>query len=335
MSAGEKPAGSDGVPGPAKGSKTFSLSLGNSSSKGIDYTTRVRTVLQMNHFKNCQTVVRLFALAVGTILVFVTGCSTLQPPDANGPGINVPAYPIVVLEDAANAEQAVVAWRQLAQRDSIAATSEITLNPLTATVSALPTNLGGPILLPRVGAGSTSTEEEIRESLRRFLSDWRSLIGADPNELSLVERVDESVSVKRARYEQRPFRYPLRGGYGNLVIRFNTNRELIELSSNCLRNTDRLQNAISELNPEVSAEDAVNSIRGKPFSVASSSGELQTFTLAGNEPAEAKQLVVYAMPSPSQPNVLQLRLAWEIETPNAAVHWVYLDAISSEVIAAN
>ena len=277
---------------------------------------------------------RIRTLAALAILTLVAGCSTLQPPDANGPRATLPPYPIVILDDSAQQEDALLAWRQLGQRYSIGNSTEIALNPLTATVRTLPTNLATPILLPKVGLGATQTEEETRESLRRFIDEWRSLIGAEPNQLSLVERVDESANVKVARYEQRPFRYALRGGYGQLLIRFNSSRQLIELSSNCLRNTDRLQSTIANLSAKVTAEDAISHIRGKSFSLPTPSGQPQTFTLSANEVAETRQIVIYALPSRTQRDVLELRLAWEIDTPNASVKKVYLDAVSDEIIAA-
>jgi hypothetical protein len=269
------------------------------------------------------------------LLLLMTGCSTLQPPDPNGPRSNVPPYPVVILDDSAQRDDALLAWRQLAQRYSVATSSEVVLNPLTATVSALPTNLATPILLPKVGLGTTQTEEETRESLRRFIDEWRSLIGAEPNQLSLVERVDESANIKVARYEQRPFRYALRGGYGQLLIRFNNNRQVIELSSNCLRNTDRWQTTIASLSAKVNPEDAVNHIRGKSFNLPTLSGQPQTFTISANEVAQVGELVIYALPSSTQRDVLELHLAWEIHTPNSTVKKVYLDAVSDEVIAAS
>lgn len=273
-------------------------------------------------------------LAAMAALVLMAGCSTLQPPDPNGPRSTAPPYPIVLLDDSAQQEDALLAWRQVAQRYSVASSSEIALNPLTATVRALPANLATPILLPKVGIGATQTEEETRESLRRFIDEWRLLIGAEPNQLSLVERVDESANVKVARYEQRPFRYPLRGGYGQLLIRFNNSRQVLELSSNCLRNTDRLQTAIANLSAQVTPEDAVSHIRGKSFNLPTSSGQQQTFTLSANEVAQVGELVIFALPSQTQRDVMELHLAWEIHTPNSSVKKVYLDAVSDEVIAA-
>ena len=119
--------------------------------------------------------------------------------------------------------------------------TEANLQPYTATLESLPANLPAPMYLPKVGSQTAPTEEDTRESLRRFIVEWQTLIGAEPNQLSLVERTDEPSGVKVARYEQRPFRYPLRGGFGTLVIRFRSNGQLVGLSSNCIPNADRLQ----------------------------------------------------------------------------------------------
>jgi len=277
---------------------------------------------------------KIVSALVTVALIAFAGCSAFQPPDPNGPRSNLPPYPVALIDEPTRRDEALVSWKQLAQRYAISNAPDVVLDPFTATVKALPSNLSGPILLPKVGTGTTQTEEETRESLRRFIDEWRTLIGADPKQLSLVERVDESANMKIARYEQRPFRYALRGGYGKLVIRFNSNRQVIELSSNCLRNADRLQAAVTALSPKVSAEDAVLHIRGKSLTVINTSGQPQTFTLSANEAAEAKELVIYALPSRSHPDVLELRLAWEIDTPNATVKKVYLDAVNDEVIAA-
>jgi hypothetical protein len=177
------------------------------------------------------------------------------------------------------------------------------------------------------------TEEQTRESLRRFIADWRQLIGADPDQLSLVERTDEASGVKVARYEQRPFRYPLRGGYGNLLIRFRGDRQLVSLSSNCIPNVDRLQAAINGLTPAITAEEAVAHVKSKTVVTTDTNGRQQTFTIPSNAGLAARQLVVYAQPSYDQNSGLQLHLAWEIEVTNGPMKSVYLDAISDQVIA--
>ena len=113
--------------------------------------------------------------------------------------------------------------------------------------------------------------------------------------LSLVERTDEAGGTKLARYEQRPFRYPLRGGYGKLTIRFRNDRRLVSLSSNCLPNADRLQTALNAVSTQVNGEEAVNKIKSQPITVSNASG--QTITLPDTAVLDPRQLVVYALPS--------------------------------------
>lgn len=288
-------------------------------------------------FLQTPTATRLTAMLPLTMFIatmaFVTGaCGALQPVDPNGPRSNAPAYPIGLADPAGRLEETSVAWYQMSQHYGLAGKTEANLNPYTGTLQGLPAN-AGTILLPRVGTEAQPTEEQIRESLRRFIVEWRQLIGADPEQLSLVERTDEPSGVKLARYEQRPFRYPLRGGFGNLLIRFRADRQLVSLSSNCIPNTDRLLPALSALTPKVTSDEAVEHIRKQPVVTPDVSGQQQTFTLPSNAALAARQLVVYARPSLDQSGGLQLHLAWEIEVTNGPIKMVYLDAISDQVIA--
>jgi hypothetical protein len=262
-------------------------------------------------------------------------CAAFQPTDVNGPRSNAPAYPVGLSDVGPRLEDASLAWAQLSQRYGLPGKTEANLNPHTATIQGLPANLSAPIYLPKVAAKTTPTEEETRESLRRFIVEWQRLIGAEPDQLSLVERTDEPSGIKLARYEQRPFRYPLRGGFGNLLIRFRNDGQLVEFSSNCIPNADRLQAALAGLTPKVTSEDAVNHIKTQAVTVTDVNGSQRTFSLPANATVEARQLVVYAQPSKDPPSGLQLRLAWEIDVTNGPINKVYLDAISDEVIAAS
>src|SRR5215203_678005 len=220
-------------------------------------------------------------------------CSAFQPTDANGPRSNEPLYPIGLSDVGPRLEEASLAWYQLSQRNGIPGKTEANLQPYTATIQSLPANLSAPIYLPKVGSQTSPTEEETRESLRRFIVEWQRLIGAEPNQLSLVERTDEPSGIKVARYEQRPFRYPLRGGFGSVVIRFRSNGQLVGFSSNCIPNADRLQPTLSALTPQITAEQAVNIIRTQPVTT----GQQQNVSIPANATVEARQLVVYAQPS--------------------------------------
>lgn len=277
---------------------------------------------------------RSLALIIVLIaLLLGAACAAFQPIDANGPTSNEPRYPIGLSDVGPRLEETSVAWYQLSQRYGLSAKTEANLDPYTATLKSLPANLPGPIYLPKVGSQTNPTEEEMRESLRRFIVEWQRLIGAEPNELSLVERTDEPSGVKVARYEQRPFRYPLRGGYGTLVIRFNSNWQLLGLSSNCIPNADQIQATLSGMTPKSTGEQAVNRIRTQPITVKDVNGQQQTVSLPANATVEARQLVVYAQPSKDPTKGLEIRLAWEIEVTNGPISRVYLDAISDEIIA--
>jgi hypothetical protein len=255
------------------------------------------------------------------------GCAAFKPTDVNGPRAEGPEYPVELSELGNRLEEASLAWYQLSQRYGLTGKTEANLYPYTATLESLPANLPAPIYLPKVGSQTKPTEEEVRESLRRFIVEWQRLIGAEPNELSLVERIDEPSGVKLARYEQRPFRYPLRGGYGSLVIRFRTDGQLVGLSSNCIPHADSIQARLANLTSKVTGEQAVNRVKTQPITMAD---RQQTVSLPPNATVEARQLVVYAGPSPSG---LQIRIAWEIDVVNGPIKQVYLDAISEEIIA--
>ncbi|HSK64051.1 MAG TPA: hypothetical protein VK893_09425, partial [Pyrinomonadaceae bacterium] len=272
------------------------------------------------------------AVFVISIVLATGACAALQPLDANGPRSNAPAYPIGLADPAGRLEEASVAWYQISQHYGAPGKTEANLNPYTGTLQGLPANTTGNVL-PKVGTEPEQTEEQTRESLRRFIVEWRQLIGAEPEQLSLVERTDETSGVKLARYEQRPFRYPLRGEFGQLVIRFRPDRRVVSLASNCIPNAERLQAPLNALTPTINAEQAVEHVRTQSVVAPDASGRQQTFTIPSNAALTARQLVVYARPSPDQSKGLQLHLAWEVEVTNGPIKMVYLDAISDQVIA--
>lgn len=266
-------------------------------------------------------------------LVLVSGaCAAFRATDPGGPRADVRLYPVGLADPSARLEEASLAWYQLSQQHGLPDRTQVNLDPYTATLQSLPANLTTPIYLPKVG-DAEQTEEQTRESLRRFIVEWRRLIGAEPEELSLVERVDEPSGIKLARYEQRPFRYPLRGGYGNLSIRFRNDRQLVALSSNCLPNSERLQATLAQVSPQVTGEDAVNALKAQPISITNMGGQ-QTITLPANAELEPRQLVVYALPPSGQTGGLELHLAWEINVTNSPIKTIYFDAVSSQIIAA-
>lgn len=268
-------------------------------------------------------IVLLVALTLG-----VASCSTLQPPDPNGPRGNESSYPLLYSPDDVRRSTVTAALGRFAQP----ANAEVrpNLQPVTLTIESLGPSPGQPLYLPKLGTAAVMTEEETRESLRRFIKDWQDIIGSDPAKLSLVARVDQPDGTKLATYEQRPFRYPIRGPFGKLQIRFATDRRVVSMSSTCIPNADRVQTSLAGIGVKLKAEDVVNQLVNNPISA----GDTQSgFTVAATQ-VTPRELVTYVRPSKSNSEAIEFHLAWEVELRNAPVKTVFVDAVNGEIIAA-
>jgi hypothetical protein len=175
-------------------------------------------------------------------------------------------------------------------------------------------------------------EEETRESLRRFIKDWQQLIGADPAKLSLVDLLDQPDGSKLAKYEQRPFRYPIRGNYGKLQIRFTTDRRVLNISSTCIPDADRMQTALSAVSVRLKAEDAVKLLHDNDITYSDAKGNKLTFRVPASNEGTPAGLAIYILPSRSGSDALDFHLAWEIELSNAPIKTAYVDAVSGEIL---
>jgi hypothetical protein len=233
----------------------------------------------------------------------------------------------VITEDPERRQVALAAASQLFQP---AATEPPVLETVTATIRSLPPGFN--LYLPKLGTEAVMSEEETRESLRRFLREWSGLIGADPTRLSLVERLDSANGSKIANYEQRPFRYPIRGPYGKVHIRFAPDRKVLNLSSTSIPDAERLQPAIAAMVPKLTAEDATARIR-KGVSYESEPGRQSTLPVSAASELNARDLVLYVLPSPTNANALEFHLAWEVEVGGSTGVKVYVDAITGDVVA--
>lgn len=264
------------------------------------------------------------------LLAALTGCAIVPPADVAGPRANIPRYPVLLAEDPERREASLNALTQVIARPG-AQEPELKLQPVTATIQSLPANRAVPLLLPKIGANAEMSEEETREALRRFISAWRSIIGADPSELSLVDRVNRPDGTRIARYEQRPFRYPLRGGFGQLEIQFATDRRVLEVTSTCIPQADRLQPSLTSITPVLKPEDAVKFIMDNGVNYNSPGGLQQHFRPSTPDAVNAQELVFYLKPAP--PFTIEFYLAWAVALADAPVKTVYVDAVKPQVVA--
>lgn len=268
------------------------------------------------------------------VITLLTGaCAALQPPNAGGPGPTGPPYPITLTEQSQRREAAVLAFNRIAQRSGPGNLTESYLQPVTVTIKSLPADPGTPLYLPKVGSNVEMDEEETREALRRFINDWRVLIGANPSHLSLIERVDRPDRTKIALYEQRAFRYPLRSDFGKLQIHFTADRRLLNLTSSCIPDAERLQSALAGITPRLTAEDAIKHVRDRGVRYTDSFGNQQTFNVSGSNEIDSRDLVTYVLPPKPGANSLEIHIAWEVTVSNAPFKTAYIDALNDEIIA--
>ena len=274
-------------------------------------------------------IVVLVALAL-----LAASCAGMNAPNPAAPRANEPAYPLTVAAGAERREAALAVWTTLTREQGIADAPAPELQPATATVRALPA-LSAPLRLPEVGdaeAQPASAEEATREALRRFIVAAQPLVGIqDQRRLSLIEVTDGPAGARTARYLQRPFLYPVRGGYGNLEIVFAPDRRILNLNSTALPETERLARLLTALRPNLTAAQATARLAGRTFTYTDATGREQTRTVASAEQSVARELVVYPLLRADDPSVLNIHLAWEISVGPDAL--VYLDAMSGEIIA--
>jgi len=278
---------------------------------------------------------RLSRAFVSFVLVMgAQACALTAPPNAAGPRGNVAPYPVLLAEDIHRTEAATAAINHLTRSEVATVTAPLQL--ITSTIKSLPANTSANVYLPKVGANPLMNEEETREALRRFIRDWQIPIGADPAKLSLVDRIDQPDGSKIARYEQRAFRYPIRGDYGQLEIRFAADRRVLNITSTCIPDADKIQTALAAVGVKLKPEDAVTKLLTTDVAYSAAGANKQTFhATAANQP-QAQELVTFitpAFPIDSGEVSLVFQIAWQINLTNAPVKSVYVDAVTGDVVA--
>lgn len=286
---------------------------------------------------------RRWQIALITALVsFAGACAAASnSPNAGGPNPNAPAYPILLIdEEGVRRQAALSAWARLMHEQGVTNAPEPELQPVTATIRSLP-QLPSTLYLPKVGEGVPMTEEETREALRRFINENYELLGIDPPQLSLVQRVDAADGTKRAIYQQRPFRYPFRNSFGIVEISFTPDRRILNVTSTAVPEIERLRERFrtsgAGINPrpELATPDLVaKSMTGRTLTYTDASGRAATYTVTAQNRITPRQFVAYPLLREDVPPAIELHLAWEIAIEGAPVRTVYLDAITGEILAA-
>jgi hypothetical protein len=257
------------------------------------------------------------------------------------PRADEPRFAVLAASDARRTA-ALANWKTvLGEQAAAAPTPE--LRPVTATLAALPTGLGDYPRLPLVVIdkdAKSQSEEETRESLRRFLGTAAPLLGFDLKHLSLVEVSDAPAAgggARRALYRQTPFAYPLRNGYGVVEVTFTPDLRVVGLSSTAVPDAEPLARALAAVAKPLTAEQAAAALVNRPVTYTDRGGAQQTRTLTQADAGTARQLVVFPVRrDAADPATLELHVAWEVATGGAqSPLLVYVDAATGDVLGAS
>ncbi len=282
------------------------------------------------------------ACAAAALASLVCACAaTTRPADPSRPrGAGDQPYPIILAANPEREAAALAAWANLLGASNAEARPTPELRPVTATLSALPLNLPTLSQMPRViiKDEQEQSEEETRESLRRFIEGAGPLLGVLPGELSLIEITEVAGGARLARYRQNPFRFPLRNGYGDLEVTFTPDLRVTALSSTAIPDTERLRQAIAAFRGQrLTAEKAVATLTGgSVVNYKDAAGNPQTHVVAATGDATARELVVFPILREGAEPALELHLAWEIYLgAQSPALLVYVDALTGAQLAAS
>jgi hypothetical protein len=264
----------------------------------------------------------------------MTCCATNPSPDATTPRTGESTYPSLLIDDEGERrEAALAAWASFTRDQGIANAPAPELQPVTATIRSIPALTQSFLHLPRIGDSAPMSEEETREALRRFIKYAGPLLCGDPLQLSLVQRVDGADGVKEALYQQRPFRFALRGGYGELRIGFTSEGRVTRLSSTCIPEAERIRRGFVGLGQQrITADKAVASLNGHPVTYTGADGLQQTYTISEKDKVSARELVVYPIERAGEPPVLEFHVAWEIIVEGVPGITIYMDSIMGDIL---
>jgi hypothetical protein len=264
-----------------------------------------------------------------------------RPASSERPRANdAPRFAVLAASDERR-NAALAGWKTIVGEQAAAASPAPELQPVTATLKVLPAALQDYPRLPLVVIkdAQTQSEEETRESLRRFLSTAAPLLGTDLRQLSLVGVTDAPATgtgAKRALYQQNPFAYPLRNGFGVVEITFTPDLRVIRLSSTAIPEAERLARTLNTVAKTLTAEQAVAALSNRPITYTDRSGTQQTRTLSQADSGVARQLVVFPIRRDADPATLELHIAWEVAVGSAdAPLLVYVDAATGDLLGAS
>jgi hypothetical protein len=281
-------------------------------------------------------------LLAATSLALGACASMSRTASPEQPRAEAPRFAVLAASDERRTA-ALANWKIILGEQAGAAAPPPELRPVTATLSSLPAGLSDYPRLPLVVMDkdeTTQSEEETRESLRRFLGTAAPLLGFELKHLSLVEVSDAPNAgggTRRALYRQTPFAYPLRNGYGVVEVTFTPDLRVVGLSSTAVPGAEPLARALAAVQKPLTPEQAAAALVNRAVTYTDRGGAQQTRTLTQADTGTARQLVVFPVRRDAgDPATLELHVAWEVATGGAqSPLFVYVDAATGDVLGAS
>jgi hypothetical protein len=264
------------------------------------------------------------------ISAFYLGCAGAnRPPETGGPRPLTVEYPIKYQVSKERTDAVVAAWSALAVEQGFAPQPLPQFDPTTGTVASLPAGASGGLKLPLVGS-SVMSEDDEREALKRFLETVEPLLGTQRAQLTLID-TDRATTTNVATYEQRPYRYPIRNGFGRVRVVYTSTRQVRDLNSTALPELQTVNRDLNEVRGSVRPEQVTAALAGQTVSWTDKSGTHQLF-IPADRPVIVGESVIFPIKSESDNGDLELHLAWEVRWPDSTSPPFYVDVVTLKVL---
>ena len=250
-------------------------------------------------------------------VIFVVGCE-LSPKLPNTAKQN---YPVVIEDSEQRRQKAEREWRRMLDFYKVAQTPP-DLYPISYTPRSLLGVSGGIKIMATAPEPGTEALAQ-REAVKRFIDQWRDLVGADPLTVSLVAGTDAG-DAHRLTYRQANYAFPIVGNFGEMTAIISRDGRLLQLDDHFIPIVELPQK------PAIDREEAARRVVGRTFTYSDIAGRPQQVRV--DNPAEIKVRRVVVAPV-EKPGRIEVRLAWEIVAGTSLSWTVYIDAMTGEEIS--
>ena len=248
--------------------------------------------------------------------IFVVGCE-LSP---KLPTTAKQNYPVVIEDSQQRREKAEREWRRMLDFYKVAEAPP-DLYPIIYTPRSLLSVSGGIKIMATAPEPGTEALAQ-REAVKRFIDQWRELVGADPLTVSLVAGTDAG-DAHRLTYRQANYAFPIIGNFGEMTAIISRDGRLLQLDDHFIPIVELPQK------PAIDREEAARRVVGRTFTYSDIAGRQQQVRV--DNPAEIKVRRVVVAPV-EKPTSIEVRLAWEVVAGTSLSWTVYIDAMTGEEI---